>query len=782
MRGIVSGTSLKLGAGFKAEAFGAGDDDNEDLAIRRKRYEAIRARILANEGKEQTCTTPQWGSTTPQFTQQPREGEQEQSTPHKNKSSPSVDSEEGSDTSNMNCPGRGARDNYQQTTAQGGPISRLFAAPPELSSVGEAPKSKMRLSVIDENAEKLYGRRTSHEAQGQDSTAPKKELRRVHSNASSVEPGDSDAASVGSALVLAESTPRPSNAEKEATVVLAEDKPGEESSSKKPALVPEMLTLSPREAFELDLQECIEELTHIKFLEWKRPKGADADIFDACREQHQQAQALAMTRCCTSETYYCNYDDENLVLEEFYPETSFQILERGSTTRSERRGNQHANDTGNGDVVEMNKYNEEGVELQRQSSLNSEGNKSLNSEGNESELQERMRLYCSNVGDACAFSSMETKKAALLHEELDHAREDGISLCCDLHCLYLCVPVDACLDIGPKIDWHNYFKLMQKFSSVEMEVVHRVGLNAAFMKELAEQSHRNGSSREMQILVRNELLAYMDNDRSVSSLMAMGGFAGGGGHGGKSVKRNKNSSSLAALHERQQADKMGISQHHNPSKASSSPSSSSSSATYIERIIKHIRFYCAMVLYSLIRETPLQNIVKIFKGVTKADVQELKKNSGMYCGTIVAFCDRLRWWPFRVLFERLQPRMSFAAPPELQPFVAIDLPPPRARAFFDEGWTVEKIANASSWRKLAKVFLKDKNTNNNTQSQAFRGESLQAYCEQIQRNAQTRITEEQQEIFDEYGSDDSSSDDEDRAEDAAYELKAATRKWWCKND
>ena len=117
------------------------------------------------------------------------------------------------------------------------------------------------------------------------------------------------------------------------------------------------------------------------------------------------------------------------------------------------------------------------------------------------------------------------------------------------------------------------------------------------------------------------------------------------------------------------------------------------------------------------------------------------------------FCERMRWWPMRVAFEQLQPQMSFAAPPELQPLIMIGLNAPRARSLADQGYTVEKIARCRL-EKLMRGFEYDSKYEPGLVAgdAKWRREQLRKQCEEIQRNAQNRLNEIKQEVCDEQGS------------------------------
>eukprot|EP00397_Hematodinium_sp_SG-2012_P000680 GEMP01000681.1.p1 GENE.GEMP01000681.1~~GEMP01000681.1.p1 ORF type:complete len:1441 (+),score=415.67 GEMP01000681.1:612-4325(+) len=111
------------------------------------------------------------------------------------------------------------------------------------------------------------------------------------------------------------------------------------------------------------------------------------------------------------------------------------------------------------------------------------------------------------------------------------------------------------------------------------------------------------------------------------------------------------------------------------------------------QLLKHTRFFVALVVFALLHEQPLSKVAKAFQ-LNRGDVQGLQSFAGSFCGVVTQFCVRLRWWHFKAIFEALQPRISFGVTDDILPLVQCGLYAPRARLLFEKGYDVEKLARA----------------------------------------------------------------------------------------
>lgn len=104
------------------------------------------------------------------------------------------------------------------------------------------------------------------------------------------------------------------------------------------------------------------------------------------------------------------------------------------------------------------------------------------------------------------------------------------------------------------------------------------------------------------------------------------------------------------------------------------------------------RFYSAIILFRLIQESPLINVVNLMKSVTRGQIQLLQKDASTFCGMTVVFCEKLNWHTLAAILQDYSARLSFGVRKELIPLVRIstDITPFRARVFYNEEITSAK--------------------------------------------------------------------------------------------
>jgi len=110
-------------------------------------------------------------------------------------------------------------------------------------------------------------------------------------------------------------------------------------------------------------------------------------------------------------------------------------------------------------------------------------------------------------------------------------------------------------------------------------------------------------------------------------------------------------------------------------------------------LMKHTRFYIALVLYSLLHEKPVSKVASSFK-LNRGEVQGWQSLAGSFCGMVMQLCERLGWWHFQGIFKALLPRVSFGVTQDILPLVRCGLHAPRARLLHEVGYDVEKLARA----------------------------------------------------------------------------------------
>eukprot|EP00392_Amoebophrya_sp_AT5.2_P014770 g14931.t1 len=392
------------------------------------------------------------------------------------------------------------------------------------------------------------------------------------------------------------------------------------------------------------------------------------------------------------------------------------------------------------------------------------------------------RLVACPLGEAAAFASLETKPARLLYQELAETRKHGIVLSEWLHCVYLCTPLSAGLEICDKVNWDVYLikawvfstsnpKLFARFDADQSRIAkEHIGVRREFIQERCEEKRLFRGGPDFEKDLKKRAAAFVDEDRYLVDVEVEGDEEGRGEHEQGASARGRAAAAGRMKNAHEQCEE------HPPFDSDKSGSSKHRARVFLERIrrkrendfalelLRHLRFFCAMILFSLLREMELPQVMKRF-GVPRDTVQNLQTNAGMYCGVIVAFCERLRWWPLKAVFEQLAPRMHFGVPPELQPLLQIGISGPRARALADDGWTLEKIARVEDEEKLVRAFVKHdqyvatqaasgkggctRTAAAATSSAAYRFHTLRKLCKLLIQEAQNKLTAIKQEVYDE---------------------------------
>ncbi|XP_012942327.1 DNA polymerase theta [Aplysia californica] len=109
----------------------------------------------------------------------------------------------------------------------------------------------------------------------------------------------------------------------------------------------------------------------------------------------------------------------------------------------------------------------------------------------------------------------------------------------------------------------------------------------------------------------------------------------------------------------------------------------------------HRRFYTALILNSLIQETPLMEVAEKFS-CSKGQLQSLQQSAATYAGMVTVFCGRLGWHHLELLLSRFQPRLSCGVQQELVDLVRVSaLNATSARMLYNAGYhTVADLARA----------------------------------------------------------------------------------------
>ncbi|KAF4666605.1 hypothetical protein FOZ61_009545 [Perkinsus olseni] len=79
------------------------------------------------------------------------------------------------------------------------------------------------------------------------------------------------------------------------------------------------------------------------------------------------------------------------------------------------------------------------------------------------------------------------------------------------------------------------------------------------------------------------------------------------------------------------------------------------------QLVTHLRFYATLLLHHLLKGMPLPMLASTYK-VNCGQIQQLQSTSTAFCGMVVGFCDRLRWWALAAALTPLSEQLSTGAP------------------------------------------------------------------------------------------------------------------------
>ena len=106
------------------------------------------------------------------------------------------------------------------------------------------------------------------------------------------------------------------------------------------------------------------------------------------------------------------------------------------------------------------------------------------------------------------------------------------------------------------------------------------------------------------------------------------------------------------------------------------------------------RLLCAVALHALLTRD-LSEVSRTLR-IPGGALQSMQASSASFCGMLVSFCERLRWWSLSAALATLVPRLQFASPAFLLPLTRLpEVFPARARALHAAGLdTLQKLAEA----------------------------------------------------------------------------------------
>ena len=107
------------------------------------------------------------------------------------------------------------------------------------------------------------------------------------------------------------------------------------------------------------------------------------------------------------------------------------------------------------------------------------------------------------------------------------------------------------------------------------------------------------------------------------------------------------------------------------------------------------------------QETPIAEICGNFGNSNRGLVQSVQQMAMNFAGMMSAFCERLFWTDFSVLFVRINEKINWQVQDELLELMQIpSLRPERARALYRNGITSLELVTQNSARELVDIFVK----------------------------------------------------------------------------
>jgi len=356
-------------------------------------------------------------------------------------------------------------------------------------------------------------------------------------------------------------------------------------------------------------------------------------------------------------------------------------------------------------------------------------------------------------GDATTHSQILCKEAAILYKDLFRARRNGIILSSELHQLYLCTPISNCLDL--KVDWKAFKKMLGRFSPTETRVANAVGINIRFIEEQYKQAQTPNGAGVANKKVKALLEAGEHNPGSNGSIFNSEVVTV------PSVVNH--TQRLRSLQSNPLINSGRPTYFGHAAPLGSGPPqphtslSAMGSNKHTLTLLTHMRFFLALILYSIVHERGVVKIADQFK-VSRGEVQALQNGAGMFCGTIISFCQRLRWWKCEWIFKNLQPRMDFGvSDTEILPLVGIGIAPPRARILHQHGLSVEKLAlvrDAGDLERYMAQYIDERDDNivngmPASMQNIYKIRLRQKMSRQIIENARKKMEERLTKIYDE---------------------------------
>lgn len=151
------------------------------------------------------------------------------------------------------------------------------------------------------------------------------------------------------------------------------------------------------------------------------------------------------------------------------------------------------------------------------------------------------------------------------------------------------------------------------------------------------------------------------------------------------------------------ADYLGVSHSQLCTFTFSNPSLSNNS----ELVKFYRRFYNAIILFILIQEWPITRVSAMTKTATRGQLQQLQKDSSIFCNMIVTFCKKLNWEILATCLDDYCSRLNFGVHRDILPLVRIgsEITTTRARIFFKNKICTAKDIVSAGLKKITQLII-----------------------------------------------------------------------------
>ena len=252
------------------------------------------------------------------------------------------------------------------------------------------------------------------------------------------------------------------------------------------------------------------------------------------------------------------------------------------------------------------------------------------------------------LGKAAFASSIAPEESQQIFNDLVEVRQSkSLILESDLHLLYLVTPHLKGLR---EPNWESFYKVFGRLTSSEMKIAQIYGLRREYLEWARE--------------IKPTLPDFITDKQT------------------DSTANNQNQQELYCVTE-QLDDKQ-------------------------RDMIKYCKFYMALVANEVLKETPISEICDTFK-CSRGQVQTVQNQALNNSGMMAAFCERLCWTDYSILFLRISEKINWQVKDELLDLMQLpSLRPERARTLYQSGLTtVEELVSKSSVDQLVQLFVKN---------------------------------------------------------------------------